>query len=128
MKSIVRGAIFFGGWLLSPFTWWNDAFVNIPLSYLVASGLHAFWSGVPFGWIMLGCYWFTNILGLAMMCAEGKRMARPGGNWKRTLVWMGVFMIIYSALMFYLDRTGRLPPLGRLVGRPGGVSAQGASE
>jgi hypothetical protein len=28
--------VFFVGWLLSPFTFWNDAFVNIPLSYLSA--------------------------------------------------------------------------------------------
>ena len=42
MKNIINRFVFFVGWILSPFTFWNDAFVNIPLSYVAASLLARF--------------------------------------------------------------------------------------
>ena len=124
MKNIARGVVFFVGWLLSPLTWWNDAFVNIPLSYLMASALHACFRGLRFGWLVLGCYWFTNAVGLAMMSAEGAQMIKTSRNWKRTLTWICVSILLYSAVMFYLDRTGRLLPLEKLIEHHAGSSGQ----
>ena len=54
------------GFVLSPLTWWNDLFVNIPLAYVIA---------IPFGLVsrdlfsgaMVLAYWLTNIVGLMMM-------------------------------------------------------------
>ena len=126
MKNIARGAIFFVGWLLSPLTWWNDAFINIPLSYLLASALYGYWSGLSFGWLMLGSYWFTNAVGLAMMSAEAAQMIKTSRNWKRTVLWVCVSILLYSGVMFYLDRTGRLPPLGKLLEHGAGSSGQRA--
>lgn len=54
------------GYILSPLSWWNDLFVNIPLAYLFA---------VPFDFVdrrlfmpmfILG-YWLSNLLGLILM-------------------------------------------------------------
>jgi len=54
------------GYVLSPLSWWNDIFVNIPLAYVFA---------LPFGFIsrnlflpaMVLGYWITNIIGLVLM-------------------------------------------------------------
>lgn len=29
-RRLFKAFIFFIGWILSPLTWWNDAFVNMP--------------------------------------------------------------------------------------------------
>ena len=63
MRGGILGVI---GFLLSPLSWWNDAFVNLPLA-------------VGFGWlvalvhrpafepaVVVG-YWLTNIAGLMLM-------------------------------------------------------------
>jgi len=54
------------GYILSPLSWWNDIFVNIPLAYIFA---------LPFGFIskslflptMIIGYWITNIVGFVLM-------------------------------------------------------------
>jgi hypothetical protein len=54
------------GFILSPLSWWNDLFVNIPLAYLFA---------IPFGFIsekyflpaMIVGYWITNIVGFILL-------------------------------------------------------------
>ena len=54
------------GWLLSPLSWWNDLFVNVPLAYLFS---------VPFSLVderlyvptfALG-YWLSNVLGFVLL-------------------------------------------------------------
>ncbi len=116
MNYVARSIVFFIGWLLSPLTWWNDVFVNIPLSYLLASLLCVFLKHPPFVWLVVGCYWLTNGLGLAMMYAGGKEMVKSSTKQsKQAIILICVFVIIYSAAMFYLDKSGRLPPLGKLL-------------
>lgn len=63
IKSFIIAVI---GFILSPLSWWNDLFVNIPLAYLFA---------IPFGYIsndyflpaMVAGYWITNIIGFIML-------------------------------------------------------------
>ena len=65
-EKIKGGVLFTIGYMLSPLSWWNDIFVNIPLAYVFA---------LPFGFIsrnlflpaMVVGYWITNIIGLALM-------------------------------------------------------------
>jgi hypothetical protein len=54
------------GFLLSPLSWWNDAFINIPLAYVFGTivGLLSkslFMPAVIFG------YWLTNIIGFILL-------------------------------------------------------------
>jgi hypothetical protein len=66
-KSRLQGSVLgFIGFMLSPLSWWNDAFVNLPLAlgfgWLVALVYRpAFEAGVIAG------YWLTNVLGLLLM-------------------------------------------------------------
>ena len=67
------GLLAFVGFMLSPLSWWNDAFVNLPLA-------------IGFGWIVarfhrpafepaviLG-YWLSNVLGFVLMHKGTQRM------------------------------------------------------
>jgi len=65
-RKIKGGILATIGYLLSPLSWWNDIFINLPLAYIFA---------VPFGlisrklfspMIILG-YWITNIAGFILM-------------------------------------------------------------
>lgn len=54
------------GYILSPLSWWNDAFVNLPLAYAFAllGGLISAELFVP---ALIAGYWLTNIAGLLML-------------------------------------------------------------
>jgi len=61
------------GFILSPLTWWNDLFVNVPLSYafayLTGSLLRLFFlinKDLFINLFMVG-YFLTNLIGLLMM-------------------------------------------------------------
>jgi hypothetical protein len=65
----------FVGFMLSPLSWWNDAFVNLPLA-------------IAFGWlvsliykpafepaVVVG-YWLTNVAGFFLMHKGGEKIVR----------------------------------------------------
>ena len=76
-KRILQGSVLgFVGFMLSPLSWWNDAFVNLPLAvgfgWLVALVYRpAFEGGVIAG------YWLTNVLGLVLMHKGCKQVRSP---------------------------------------------------
>ena len=67
LKRITKGSILtIIGYILSPFSFWNDIIVNLPLAYgfgflfsLISKELF-----LPF---MIIGYWLTNILGIILM-------------------------------------------------------------
>ncbi|HWH68506.1 MAG TPA: hypothetical protein VNT26_03935, partial [Candidatus Sulfotelmatobacter sp.] len=54
------------GYLLSPLSWWNDAFVNLPLALVFAWGVSAVYKPAFTVSLVVG-YWLTNVLGLVLM-------------------------------------------------------------
>jgi uncharacterized membrane protein len=54
------------GYLLSPVSWWNDLFVNIPIAYAFGA-LFGLVSEDLFLPAMVAGYWITNILGFVLM-------------------------------------------------------------
>lgn len=110
VRPFIRNTVFFIGWILSPLTFWNDAFVNIPLSYLFANLLFRF-INVNFMWLVLASYWFTNVLGLYLMYAAGKELVRSrAGVVKEILKLIGT-TAIYSLIIVILAKLGILRPL-----------------
>lgn len=77
MKRILLRIVFFCGWLLSPFTFWNDVFINIPLSYLCARLAVKF---VPLDFLplVLIFYWLSNFAGLFFMYISSREAVRRG--------------------------------------------------
>ena len=65
-RKISGGALAFIGFLLSPLSWWNDLFVNVPLALAFAWLVSWLWPAA-FGVSFVVGYWLTNILGLVLM-------------------------------------------------------------
>lgn len=110
MKDFIDRLVFFIGWLLSPFTFWNDTFINIPISYLAASVLARFVQ-IRFVTLMVVCYWLSNVVGLAMMYGSGKALTRKGQGIVRELVIMSLTIAAYSLILILLAKAGFLKPI-----------------
>ncbi|MFH1190054.1 MAG: hypothetical protein V1682_05120 [Candidatus Omnitrophota bacterium] len=99
--------LFFVGWILSPFTTWNDVFINIPLAYLSAS---LFFKVFPcnFALLVIIFYWLSNGLGLALMYVTSRSVLR-----EKRLSFMSILLTIltYSIVLFLLDKFIVLRPI-----------------
>ena len=99
-------AMFTVGFILSPLSWWNDAVVNIPISYLLS---------LPFSLAderlylpaFIAIYWLTNVVGLVMMHIGGKGLLdQPIGHLLRHSL---IISLAYTLLILVLVLTGLLP-------------------
>ena len=105
------------GLMLSPLTWWNDAFVNLPLAmafaWLVSSPARAEWKSVVFQIALVLGYWLTNIIGLILLhqgaraVLEREPSGAPGRLKHDVLISLG-----YTALIASLIKLGVLKPIG----------------
>ncbi|MFM1767697.1 MAG: hypothetical protein RJA22_226 [Verrucomicrobiota bacterium] len=106
------------GFLLSPLSWWNDLFVNVPLAlgfaWLVALVYPpAFTAAAVVG------YWLTNVLGFVLM-HRGLRQARardgtappPRESLRRDLL----ISLAYTVLILILLKLGFVRPPGKEFG------------
>lgn len=96
------------GFILSPLSWWNDAVVNLPLTYLLA---------LPFSLIderfflvafILG-YWLSNLLGFLMLYWGGEGFiyrSRATISVKHSVV----VSVVYSFIVIFLVLVGWLAP------------------
>lgn len=109
MTPYLRKAVFFMGWLLSPFTFWNDAFVNIPVAYICANLFIRFFS-TNFLLTVIFFYWLSNFAGLFMMYISGKSIVQGGRGIIKELISLILTMICYSAILLILARAGILRP------------------
>jgi hypothetical protein len=95
------GMLAFIGFLLSPLSWWNDAFVNIPVAYAAAL-LLSLADERLFVASFIGAYWATNVLGLALMHAGASRAA--GRETRGSLLQFIAISLAYTALILLLAR------------------------
>ncbi len=109
MKPFIRNTVFFIGWLLSPLTFWNDAFINIPFAYICAN---LFIRVFPTNFLLtvIVFYWISNFAGLLMMYISGKGIARSGKGIIKELILLAAAMLTYSAIMVILGKAGILRP------------------
>lgn len=110
MGTFLNRAAFFLGWMLSPFTFWNDAFVNIPLSYVAASLTRRLFHA-DFLALVLVYYWISNGLGLLLMYLSGKKLIVGGKAILRELIILGATIGAYSLLLIMLNKMGILKPI-----------------
>jgi len=54
------------GFILSPLSWWNDPFINIPIAYSLA-WIVSFYNQRTFLPVFVGSYLATNVLGLMFL-------------------------------------------------------------
>ncbi len=118
LRRLGAGFVAVVGYILSPLSWWNDAFVNLPLAWLFAS-LISLASHRLFAPGMIVGYWLTNVAGILMM-AHGTAGVVAGDSprlGKRQLVWSLLAATGYTLLIVLLYAFGILKPLGALFGR-----------
>ncbi len=112
-RKVQGGFLAFIGFLLSPLSWWNDLFVNVPLA-------------TAFAWIVALCYppaftaalvigyWLTNVLGFVLLqIGARKAITRqtPTTYRARDLVRDLSCSLLYTLLILLLIKVGVLQPL-----------------
>jgi len=99
------------GYLLSPLSWWNDAFVNIPLA-LVFAWLVSFFYKPAFAASLIIGYWLTNVLGFVLMHKGARQMlsAKPPPDLRRELLTDVMVSLIYTGVIIALIQFGILKP------------------
>ena len=110
MKDLINRFVFFIGWILSPFTFWNDAFVNIPISYIAASIFTRF-IHIKFVLLVLICYWSSNVVGLIMMFVSGRALIKPGKGAAGEIAKLVFAIVIYSVALVLLSKIHVLRPI-----------------
>jgi hypothetical protein len=112
-RKIQGGVLSLIGFLLSPLSWWNDAFINLPLAigfgWLVALAYRpAFEAAVVVG------YWLTNLLGFVLMHKGAQRLLKdeqPKRYSPRDLAKDLAVSLLYTAVIVALLRLKILQPI-----------------
>lgn len=89
------------GYALSPLSWWNDALINIPLAWLMASVMTRL-APLPFEAAMLIAYWITNLTGFLLMYVGGKGFSRNQRWQRRDTVIFILLSTAYTAAVYLL--------------------------
>lgn len=106
LKNLRGGALVSIGYMLSPLSWWNDLFFNLPIALVFGYGvswLHADWfvPGTVVG------YWLSNVLGMVMMQFGAVDILRPDEErnlTRDTLLGFGgatAYTIAVAALIYF---------------------------
>lgn len=110
-KKFFPGLLFAVGYILSPLSWWNDIFINLPLAWLLGNVANFFLPG-SFEIGMIGGYWLSNLAGILFMLWGGSRLLGKQPPQKREL-WISVAIsLLYTAGLYLLMRWGLVKPLG----------------
>lgn len=111
-KRKVSGGIWtFVGYMLSPLSWWNDLFVNIPLALVFAWAISAFYRPA-FKPAMVVGYWLTNVLGFVLMHKGAQKLLsdRDKQYARRELLTDVGISLLYTLLILGLLKLGVLKP------------------
>jgi Na+/H+-translocating membrane pyrophosphatase len=101
-KRFLYSVLFFIGFILSPLTWWNDPFVNIPIAYAV-SFLFSLIDRRLFLPSFVGGYLLTNVTGFILMhigiqgARRGEQVA--GRNLKKDILISFVYVVVIVLLV-----------------------------
>ena len=110
-RKISGGTLATIGFLLSPLSWWNDAFVNIPLA-LVFAWLVSFFYKPAFTASLIVGYWLTNVLGLVLLHKGARKMLseKPPPDWRRELLIDVIVSLVYTGVIIALIKLEMLKP------------------
>jgi hypothetical protein len=123
-RKLTGGLLAAVGFLLSPLSWWNDAFVNLPLALAFAWLLSAWVGAGARQWVfdiaVVVGYWLTNVLGFVLL-HKGLRWLRSPAQRAQTQrelrndLWVS---LAYTALILGLIKLGVLKPFQDYFGHP----------
>jgi hypothetical protein len=113
-RKIKGSLIGFIGFLLSPLTWWNDLFVNVPLA-LAGAWLVALIFPSLFEISFIAGYWLTNILGLVLLHKGGQMILgdESGAYTKRHFIRDILISLAYTLVIVLLVQLKVLQPVAQ---------------
>jgi len=111
-RKIAGGSLTFIGYLLSPLSWWNDMFVNVPLALAFAWVVSLFWPQA-FGVSCVVGYWLTNVLGFVLMHKGAQQMLSDEKlkYTRRELLKDLAISLLYTLVIVALVKWGVLKPV-----------------
>jgi len=118
-RKVEGGILGFIGFMLSPLSWWNDAFVNLPLAAGFAWLITLFYRPAFKPALIIG-YWLTNVLGFVLMHRGVGKMAsrqEPRPYSRRDFVRDILVSLLYTALILLLLRLKILQPFTDYFGQ-----------
>jgi hypothetical protein len=119
-KRKLRGGVLgLIGFMLSPLSWWNDLFVNVPLA-LAFAWLASLIYKPAFEVALVVGYWLTNVAGFVllhkgaetMLTSEDEHQPSSGRLWKDILV-----SLAYTAVILILVKLKLIQPLTDYFGK-----------
>ena len=111
------------GFMLSPLSWWNDLFVNVPLALAFAWVVSFFCRPAFEGCLILG-YWLTNVLGFVLMHKGAQKILteKERRYSRRELLSDIGISLAYTGLIVVLVKLGVLKPIESYFSGNGPIS------
>ena len=111
-RKVSGGTVAVIGYMLSPLSWWNDMFVNVPLALVFAWLVSLFYKPAFEASVIVG-YWLTNVLGLVLMHkgAEKVLSEKDKAYSRRDLLRDVCISLLYTALIVTLLKLKILQPI-----------------
>lgn len=101
------------GFLLSPLSWWNDLFVNVPLALAFAWVAGLVW---PKGFTVsfIAGYWLTNVLGLVLLQKGARQVLtdQPALYSRKQLIKDLLVSLLYTLVIVVLIKLKVFQPIG----------------
>lgn len=113
------GALALVGFLLSPLSWWNDLFVNVPIALGCAWVVGWVWPPA-FPASFVGAYWLTNVLGLVLLQRGTQTVlgSKPELYTRKALLKDLAVAAAYTGVIVLLVRLEVLQPVQAYFGDP----------
>src|SRR5262245_17969397 len=111
-RKVAGGFLAVIGFMLSPLSWWNDLFVNVPIA-LAFAWIVSFVYEPAFETSFVVGYWLTNVLGFVLMHKGGQKMLTEENRKysRRDLLRDVGISLLYTALILVLIKLGILKPI-----------------
>lgn len=111
-RKATGGVLAFVGYMLSPLSWWNDLFVNVPLALAFAWVVGLFYQPAFGASVVLG-YWLTNVLGFVLLHKGAQKMLteRKQKYSRRDLLRDVGISLLYTVVIVVLLKLKILKPI-----------------
>ena len=111
-RKLGGGMLAFIGFMLSPLSWWNDLFVNVPLAIALAWVVSLFYKPAFEAAAVLG-YWLTNVLGFVLLHKGTQQVLsqQPVKYGRRQMLRDLGISLLYTVVIILLIKIHLLKPL-----------------
>jgi hypothetical protein len=115
-RKTIGGVVAFIGYMLSPLSWWNDLFVNVPLALLFAWLVAVFYKPA-FGPSLILGYWLTNVAGFILLHKGAEQMfSNKNKKYSRRDLLRDILVsLLYTLIIVALVKFGVLKPIQNYI-------------